>query len=241
MRAFVRCRYPSDTANNPHSIYRNLVWIKFSRTHHQTDKICPTGTAPTPEGYFSVKGSITVGFNRLVLLDALTLAISVKPIAAPKCKVGPDGRILGKGHAKRDAVTGMFPPLWAVDLANLPRRGPYPDLTGREECVLLRVMEDVLILGSAGVSTYALAAGIFRKPVHVGGDVVLVRKDGAAVCCRIRRNFDPIEPMSSKIKQILRSHAPQSDEKLLQAAKKAFQSISVADRKGFSFSGRSAT
>jgi transposase len=54
-------------------------------------------------------------------------------------------------------------------------------------------------------------------------------------------DFNPIEPMWSKIKQILRGHAPRSDDQLLRAAKKAFQSISVADCKGFFFSARYAT
>jgi len=53
-------------------------------------------------------------------------------------------------------------------------------------------------------------------------------------------DFNPIEPMWSKIKQILRGHAPRTDEQLLRAAKKALQSISVADCKGFFFSARYA-
>jgi hypothetical protein len=47
--------------------------------------------------------------------------------------------------------------------------------------------------------------------------------------------------MWSKIKQILRSHAPRTDEQLLLAAKTAFQSISAADCKGFFFSAQYAT
>jgi transposase len=54
-------------------------------------------------------------------------------------------------------------------------------------------------------------------------------------------DFNPIEPMWSKIKQILRSHAPRTDEQLLLAAKTAFQSISAADCKGFFFSAQYAT
>ena len=53
-------------------------------------------------------------------------------------------------------------------------------------------------------------------------------------------DFNPIEPMWSKIKQILRSHAPRSDEQLLLAAKIAFQAISSADCKGYFFSARYA-
>jgi transposase len=54
-------------------------------------------------------------------------------------------------------------------------------------------------------------------------------------------HFNPIEPMGSKIKQILRSHAPRSDGQLLLAAKAAFGSISLADCRGFFFSARYAT
>jgi transposase len=54
-------------------------------------------------------------------------------------------------------------------------------------------------------------------------------------------DFNPIEPMWSKIKQILRSHAPRTDEQLLLAAKTAFNSISIADCKGFFFSAQYAT
>lgn len=54
-------------------------------------------------------------------------------------------------------------------------------------------------------------------------------------------DFNPIEPMWSKIKQVLRSHAPRSEEQLLQAAKAAFQSISLADCRGFFFSAKYAT
>ena len=54
-------------------------------------------------------------------------------------------------------------------------------------------------------------------------------------------DFNPIEPTWSKIKQILRSHAPRTDEQLLQAAKIAFQAVTVADCKGFFFSARLAT
>ena len=54
-------------------------------------------------------------------------------------------------------------------------------------------------------------------------------------------DFNPIEPMWSKIKEILRGQAPRTEEQLLQAAKKAFQSISAADCKGFFYSAQYAT
>ena len=54
-------------------------------------------------------------------------------------------------------------------------------------------------------------------------------------------DFNPIEPMWSKIKQILRSHAPRTEDQLLRAAKTAFQSISTADCQGFFFGAQYAT
>ena len=54
-------------------------------------------------------------------------------------------------------------------------------------------------------------------------------------------DFNPIEPMWSKIKQVLRSHAPRTEEGLLLAAKTAFNLISTVDCKGFFFSAQYAT
>jgi len=54
-------------------------------------------------------------------------------------------------------------------------------------------------------------------------------------------DFNPIEPMWSKIKQALRSHAPRTEDELLRAAKTAFDSITIADCKGFFFSAQYAT
>jgi transposase len=54
-------------------------------------------------------------------------------------------------------------------------------------------------------------------------------------------DFNPIEPMWSKIKQILRSHAPRTGTELLRAGKTAFQAISVSDCKGFFLSAKYAT
>jgi transposase len=53
-------------------------------------------------------------------------------------------------------------------------------------------------------------------------------------------DFNPIENMWSKIKQILRSQAPRTESELLLAAKAAFQAISVADCEGFFFSAQYA-
>jgi len=145
----------------------------------------------TPPGRLWGKGSLTIEFDRLVLPSA-RLPISVKVIAVPKYKVSRDGRILGKGHAKRDAAEWVFPPLWPVAALELPRRGPWPAIKGREERLVLRVMQDTMIPSiDEGLSYYSppyyLAPGqpdaAHDNPVHDGGDVVLVRRDGSAVYC----------------------------------------------------------
>jgi len=54
-------------------------------------------------------------------------------------------------------------------------------------------------------------------------------------------DFNPIEPMWSKVKQILRSHDPRTETDLLLAAKMAFQAITIIDCKNFFFSAKYAT
>jgi transposase len=53
-------------------------------------------------------------------------------------------------------------------------------------------------------------------------------------------DFNPIENMWSKIKQILRSQAPRTESELLLATKAALQAISTADCKSFFFDAKYA-
>jgi transposase len=53
-------------------------------------------------------------------------------------------------------------------------------------------------------------------------------------------DFNPIENMWSKIKQILRSQAPRTESALLLATETAFQTISPADCQGYFFSAKYA-
>jgi transposase len=54
-------------------------------------------------------------------------------------------------------------------------------------------------------------------------------------------DFNPIENMWSKIKQILRSQAPRTESELLLATQAAFQAISTADCESFFFDAKYAT
>src|SRR5262249_20527076 len=52
--------------------------------------------------------------------------------------------IKGKGHATRDVVEWLIPPLWPWKLLMLPARGPRPALKG-EEPLQLRLMDDIVV------------------------------------------------------------------------------------------------
>jgi transposase len=54
-------------------------------------------------------------------------------------------------------------------------------------------------------------------------------------------DFNPIENMWAKVKQILRSHAPRTEAEMIRAAKLAFDAISTADCKGFFSNAQYAT
>jgi len=65
-------------------------------------------------------------------------------------------------------------------------------------------------------------------------------KTASTACFPVSGNMNaPYQ--SIRLEQLLRSRAPRSETELLQAAKGAFQAISIADCKGFFFSAKYAT
>lgn len=95
-------------------------------------------------GHFVGKGWLSVNFDRLVLPGEAVLPLTAKIVGVPHYKVEKDGRIDGKGHAKRDIVEWSIPVLWPMKVLTLPGRGPYPTLKG-EQRITLRLMEDTII------------------------------------------------------------------------------------------------
>jgi len=75
--------------------------------------------------------------------------------------VDREGKIQGRGHAKRDAVGWAIPVLWPVKILTLPARGPRPTLKG-EVRITLRLLEDVEI--PATVVTPRAASSIPNNP-----------------------------------------------------------------------------
>jgi hypothetical protein len=92
-------------------------------------------------GHFWGKGNLQLQFDRIGLPSG-DLPLEAKIIATRGYKVDKQGRIDGKGHAKRDIVEWMIPPLWPWKVIMLPARGPRPALKG-ETVLSMRLMDDV--------------------------------------------------------------------------------------------------
>jgi hypothetical protein len=94
-------------------------------------------------GHFVGKGWLKITFDR-VILPYGDVPVPAKLIAVRGYKVDKEGDIDGKGHAKRDVVEWMIPPLWPWKVLMLPARGPRPTLKG-EEPLQLRLMDDIVV------------------------------------------------------------------------------------------------
>jgi hypothetical protein len=94
-------------------------------------------------GHFWGKGYMKLMFDRIGMPQG-DMPLDAKVIATRGYKVNKDGDIRGKGHARRDIVEWMLPPLWPWKIIMLPARGPRPTLKGESQ-LTLRLMDDVQI------------------------------------------------------------------------------------------------
>lgn len=94
-------------------------------------------------GHFVGKGYLKLAFDRIGLPDG-DVPLAAKMIAVSGFNVDRNGKIIGHGHATRDTVEWMLPPLWPWKVLSLPARGPRPTLKGESQ-VTLRVMDDLVI------------------------------------------------------------------------------------------------
>ena len=111
-------------------------------------------------GHFVGKGWMELKFERMVIEPNMVIPIHAKVVAVRGYNVDRQGRILGKGHAVRDAVEWMIPVLWPIDLINLPRRGPRPTLKAETQ-LSLKVMDDFGVPTTVGPQE--VAPGLFRR------------------------------------------------------------------------------
>ncbi len=95
-------------------------------------------------GRLAGKGWLKLEFDRLILCPTIEVPVAAKVVAARGFRIDAEGRILGRGHPKRDALGWFFPPLWPIKLMTLSARGPRPTLKG-ETPITLRLMDDVSV------------------------------------------------------------------------------------------------
>jgi hypothetical protein len=94
-------------------------------------------------GHFVGKGYLQLQFDRIGF-PSTDIPVPSKVIAAKGFKVDKQGDIVGRGHATRDIVEWMIPPLWPWKILTLPARGPRPTLKGEEQ-ITLRLMDDIVV------------------------------------------------------------------------------------------------
>jgi hypothetical protein len=121
-------------------------------------------------GHFWGKGYLKIEFDRIGLPES-DIPVPSKMIAAKGYRVDKKGDIVGKGHATRDTIEWMIPPLWPWKVLTLPAKGPRPTLKGEEQ-ITVRLMDDIDV-PRAGTSTHsydrpgapaAYHSQTFRKP-----------------------------------------------------------------------------
>ncbi len=98
-------------------------------------------------GHFVGKGWMELKFDRMIVGNDTVIPISTRVVATSgKNPVDRDGKIHGTGHPVRDTIEWMIPVLWPIDLINLPRRGPYPELKAETRLT-------VMVLNDFGIPT----------------------------------------------------------------------------------------
>jgi hypothetical protein len=122
-------------------------------------------------GHFWGKGYLKIEFDRIGFPES-DIPVPSKIIAAKGYRVDKKGDIVGKGHATRDTVEWLLPPLWPWKILTLPARGPRPALKGEEQ-ITVRLMDDIDVpRQGASLRSYerppapaSYHSQSFRKPV----------------------------------------------------------------------------
>ena len=113
-------------------------------------------------GHFVGKGYLKLEFDRIGFPSS-DIPVPSKVIAAKGYKVDRHGDIVGKGHATRDVVEWMIPPLWPWKIITLPARGPRPTLKGEEQ-VTLRLMDDILVPRATSSANFSSRPTSYDRP-----------------------------------------------------------------------------
>src|SRR5216684_4320184 len=113
-------------------------------------------------GRFVGKGYLKVQFDRIGFPNS-DVPVPAKVISARGYKVDRHGDIVGRGHATRDVVEWLIPPLWPWKILMLPRRGPRPTLKGEEQ-VTVRLMDDIQVPRLVAATQYSERPTSYDRP-----------------------------------------------------------------------------
>jgi hypothetical protein len=113
-------------------------------------------------GHFVGKGYLKLEFDRIGFPSS-DVPVPSKVIAAKGFKVDRHGDIVGHGHATRDVVEWMIPPLWPWKIITLPKRGPRPTLKNEEQ-ITVRLMDDIQVPRLVAGTQYSERPTSYDRP-----------------------------------------------------------------------------
>jgi hypothetical protein len=113
-------------------------------------------------GHFVGKGYLKLEFDRIGFPSS-DVPVPSKVIAAKGYKVDRHGDIVGRGHATRDVVEWLIPPLWPWKIITLPARGPRPTLKNEEQ-ITVRLMDDIQVPRLVASAQYSERPTSYDRP-----------------------------------------------------------------------------
>jgi len=113
-------------------------------------------------GHLVGKGYLKLEFDRIGFPTS-DVPVPSKVIAAKGYKVDRHGDIVGRGHATRDVVEWMIPPLWPWKIITLPKRGPRPTLKNEEQ-ITVRLMDDIQVPPLVASTQYSERPTSYDRP-----------------------------------------------------------------------------
>ena len=113
-------------------------------------------------GHFVGKGYLKLEFDRIGFPSS-DVPVPSKVIAAKGYKVDRHGDIVGHGHATRDVVEWLIPPLWPWKIITLPKRGPRPTLKNEEQ-ITVRLMDDIQVPRLLAAGQYSERPASYDRP-----------------------------------------------------------------------------
>jgi hypothetical protein len=113
-------------------------------------------------GHIVGKGYLKLEFDRIGFPTS-DVPVPSKVIAAKGYKVDRHGDIVGRGHATRDVVEWLIPPLWPWKVLTLPRRGPRPTLKNEEQ-ITVRLMDDIQVPRLVASTQYSERPTSYDRP-----------------------------------------------------------------------------